>query len=66
MLVGMDPTYLCVIFFVGLSFVVPPRLTSILRTFAALRTIEDPSHGVSRFRRELRNLWEVTDVVRAL
>ena len=66
MLVGMGPTYLCVMFFVGLLFVSPPLLALTLRTAAALRTIKDPSHDVSLVRIRLRNRWEVTDVVRVL
>ena len=65
MLVVRGPTCWYVMSFVGLSFVVPP-LTLILRISAAPRMIRDPNHDVSRFRRGLRNQWEVTDVVRAL
>ena len=66
MLVVRGPTYFGVRFFVGLSVVFLPPLTLILRTAAVLRTIGDPNHDVFRFRRELRNRWEVTDVARAL
>ena len=66
MLVGIDPPYLYGMSFVGLSFVSPPLLALILRTFVVLRTIEDPSHDVSLVRIRLRNRWEVTGVVRAL
>ena len=66
MLVVRGPTYWCVIFFVGLSFVSLPLLTSILRTAAVLRTIEDPNHDVSLVRIRLRSRWEVTGVVRVL
>ena len=65
MLVGMGPTYLCVMFFVGLSFVSPPPLALILRTVAVLQTIEDPSHDVFLVRIRLRSLL-ATDVVHAL
>ena len=65
MLVVRGPTCWYVMFSVGLLFVAPP-LSLILRISAVLRMITDPNHDVSRFRRELRNQWEVTDVVRAL
>ena len=66
MLVGMGPTYLCVMSFVGLSFVSPPLLALILRTSAVLRMIGDPNHDVSLARRELRNRLVVTVVALAL
>ena len=65
MRVVRGPTYWCVMSFVGLFFVAP-LLTLIPRTSAALQMIGDPNHDVSRFRRELRNQWEVTVVVHAL
>ena len=66
MLVEMGPTCFDVRFFVGWFFVVPPLLPSILHTSVVLQTIEDPNHDVSLARRELRNLWEVMDVVLSL
>ena len=66
MLVGMDPTYWCVILFVGLFFAVLPPRVLILRTSAVLRMIGDPNLDMSLVRIRLRNRWEVTDVVRAL
>ena len=66
MLVVRDPPYSYVKSFVGSFFVSPPLLSLTLRTSAALRMIVDPNRDVSRFRREPRNRWGVTDVVRAL
>ena len=66
MLVVMDPTCFGVRFFVGWSFVALPLLLWLQRTSAVLRMIEDPNRDVFLVRKELRNRWEVIDVVHAL
>ena len=65
-LVEMDPTCFGVRFFVGLCVIALLLLLLLLRTSDVLRTIGDPSRGVSLARRGLRNLREGIGVVHAL